>query len=801
MDYNKYETYLANDLSTKLVVQDHTADSYRVFDSFDEFWDFSDNTPPHLRCFSEVVFEDTPQTPMVHVGISSRSKMPKKKIVGTIESVITSMLEVFHTSYHNTKNVPISPKDLVVMDECGLSSHGFWIYSFHILAPSFSFSGYQEASIFLDNVALRVPKKIRQYLFLPCSPPTQYIRILDSTFPDDARNKKISSYSRYLGTATDIPRNGLFVNHFPDLKVDSVSQTTSENYCNNISEKTNEPIQADEVDDPQLAVMQQHVLPHQFTHSDSVANGNDCSVSFVYSKDAIDENIPEIVDSLEKDNHENTVTNEIDRDNFNEDSIPETEEDVISSIIETRSIGHDMPISDKTDTSVNDNVHGMEANITPVNLSNTETQLVEYDTMISKGYCVSIWDMCWAITDIIYAESQFAEHSPLITIQNSTDTLVLKGLPKVQSTALQTFNSNMCDSINSVDLPNTCSQDIIYDMATLLRTEVNKEEFSDVHTNAPTMEKEYIKDIPSGHVVHLQDHNIYPLIKFLLCSLVIAEQIRRIENFVKDGSSSHQQCQNTTSLRCSSDFFQPTLEKRQDIFGIITKQTPFRHTILLHTICVNNEKTRKLEILLLFYSKDKSSSWGRSVTNNIPTNFRIKYSRCTCSKCLNILPPHCIRFCSSTVNHSSARRSSSRRKYINWFRGACKTAIVSVGDCSKSKILSSVPFSNQEFVQGANQKAPLSRSFNVSEEWVTKIDFYVFWEIIISHITLKYLALQAGAKHMKDILRKCRTLKEITKEHIRSAVLYHSLVIMWKNGHKLFSTNNRTTISSHIVDE
>ncbi|CAB4481353.1 unnamed protein product [Rhizophagus irregularis] len=239
-------------------------------------------------------------------------------------------------------------------------------------------------------------------------------------------------------------------------------------------------------------------------------------------------------------------------DNFNEDSMPETEEDVISSIIEIRNIGHDMPISDKTDTLVNDNVYGMEANITSVNLSNTETQLVKCDTMISKGYCVSIWDMCWAITDIIYAEFQFVEHSPSITIQNSTDTLVLKGLPKVRSTALQTFNSNMYDSI---DLPNTCSQDIIYDMVTLLRTEVNKEEFSDVHTNTLTMEKEYIKDIPSGHVVHLQDHNIYPLIKFLLCTLVIAEQIRRIENFVKDGSSSHQQFQNTTSLRCSSDFY------------------------------------------------------------------------------------------------------------------------------------------------------------------------------------------------------------------------------------------------------
>ncbi|GBB85155.1 hypothetical protein RclHR1_11700005 [Rhizophagus clarus] len=532
MDYNKYKTYLADDLSTKLVVQDHTADGYRVFDSFDEFWDFSDNTPPHLRCFSEVVFEDTPQAPMVHVGISSRSKMPKKKIVSTIKSVITSMLEVFHTSYHNTKNVPISPKDL--------------------------------------------------FLFLPCSPPIQYICILDSAFPDDAKNKKISSYSHYLETATDIPRNGLFVNHFPDLKVNGISQTTSENSCNNISEKINEPIQVDEVYDPQLAVMQQRVPS---IHSDSVANGNDCSVSFICSKDAIDENNLEI-DSLGKDNHENTDTNEIDEDNFNFDCIPDTGENIVSSIIETQSIGYDMPISDKNDTSVNDNVHEMEENITLINFFNTRSQLVKCDTMISKGYCVSIWNMCWAITDIIYTESQFVEHSPSITIQNSTDSLVLKGLPKVRSNALQTFNSNTCDSIISVDLPNTCLQDIIYDMATLLRTEVNKEEFSDVHTKALTMEKEYIKDIPSGHVVYLQDLNIHPLVKFLLCTLVIAEQIRQIENFVKDCRSSRQQRQNTTYLQCSSNFFQLTLEKCQGDFCIITKQIPFRHTILQHTICV-----------------------------------------------------------------------------------------------------------------------------------------------------------------------------------------------------------------------
>lgn len=44
MDYNKYKTDLTDNLSTKLVIKDHTANSYRVFDSFDEFWDFSDDT-------------------------------------------------------------------------------------------------------------------------------------------------------------------------------------------------------------------------------------------------------------------------------------------------------------------------------------------------------------------------------------------------------------------------------------------------------------------------------------------------------------------------------------------------------------------------------------------------------------------------------------------------------------------------------------------------------------------------------------------------------------------------------------
>lgn len=721
MDYIKYETDLADNLSTKLVIQDHTANGYRVFDSFDEFWDFSDNTLPHLRYFSEVVFEDAPQAPIVHVGISSRSKMPKKKITSTIQSVISGMLEVFQTSYHDTQNVPISPKDLVVMDECGISSHGFWIYSFHILAPSFSFSGYKEASTFLDDLILRVPKKIRHYLFLPCSPPIQYIRVLDSTFPDDTRNKKISSYSSSLGTATDMHRSALFVNHFLDLKVESGSQTTSEDSCSNFSEKTNEPIQ---VDDPQLA-----------------------------------------------------VTNEIDGDNFNVDSIPDTGEDVITSIVETQSIGHDMTISDKNDTPANDDDHGMDDHemgkniisvsssglemedlgegvystqiITPVNLSNTETQIVK------RGIILSVQDIHQDINDIIYAEPEFVDYSLSISSQNSADTL-LRNTWRAFSNPYEVEHN-----INSVDLPNTCTQSIIYVMATFSRTEVNREEFSVVYIKASTMEKEYVKDIPSGHVVHL--HNIYPLITFLLCALAIAEQIRRIKNFAKDINSTHQQPQNTLSLHCSSDFFQPTLQEYQDNFASITKLyqwTPFRYMMIQHKINVNSGKNyNTLETLPLFHSKSKSSCWDN------PINFRIKYSVCTRSKCLSNLQ-YCTRLSSPAVKHSLARKSGFRKKCINWFRSGSKTAIVSGYHLLYSQVKS--------LFQEANNKVPLLHTIDVSKDRVAKTNIYVLWKITISQIALKYLVLQVGAK---DILRKCRILREKTNEHIRSGDLYHSLVI------------------------
>ncbi|GBB84568.1 hypothetical protein RclHR1_11130005 [Rhizophagus clarus] len=122
-------------------------------------------------------------------------------------------------------------------------------------------------------------------------------------------------------------------------------------------------------------------------------------------------------------------------------------------------------------------------------------------------------------------------------------------------------------------------------MVTPSRTEVNRKVLTDVHIKVPTMEREYVKDILPGHVVHQQDHNIYPLIKFLLCTLVIAEQIRRIENFSKDSLI------NTTSLQCSSNFFQQHSNSNKAILApLLTIPMGYGHLSVYNTPTVITEK-------------------------------------------------------------------------------------------------------------------------------------------------------------------------------------------------------------------
>ncbi|GBC32012.2 hypothetical protein GLOIN_2v1806234 [Rhizophagus irregularis DAOM 181602=DAOM 197198] len=205
-------------LSTKIIVQDNVARGYKVFNSREEFWKHNENTPEHLRSFLETVFPHSKQLLKILLSFSSYAKIPKTRIIKILSSVVRAMLEEFRANYGDRTGVPTSLSDLVVMDECGWHPLGYWSYSFHIQPTSFYVPNYSEAKNFADNVRFRLPRYI-SYFFDPCYlDPIHCVRILGSTYLKLHLHKKISSYSRYVGTRTDVHRNDLFVNCFPFTK-------------------------------------------------------------------------------------------------------------------------------------------------------------------------------------------------------------------------------------------------------------------------------------------------------------------------------------------------------------------------------------------------------------------------------------------------------------------------------------------------------------------------------------------------------------------------------------------------------
>ncbi|RGB26439.1 hypothetical protein C1646_770426 [Rhizophagus diaphanus] len=199
-------------LSTKLIVQDNTDSGYRVFDSCQKFWDYSEIVPEHLRCFSEIIYENALQTPKIQVGFSSRTRIPKGELVNIIRQLLSGMLEEFRNGYGDCTNVPKSLSDLVVMEESGRNTLGVWSYNYHIQPTTFYVANHKEAKKFAYNVQRRMPRDIG-YSFDPCYLNSiQCVRILRSTYLKQPLYKKISPLSRYLGTAVDIHRDNLFVN-------------------------------------------------------------------------------------------------------------------------------------------------------------------------------------------------------------------------------------------------------------------------------------------------------------------------------------------------------------------------------------------------------------------------------------------------------------------------------------------------------------------------------------------------------------------------------------------------------------
>lgn len=152
-----------------LVVKDDIESYYIVYPRRETFWKIYDSLPEHLRCFSEVIFEDLSQCLLIHVKFSSPTPFPGTLLVNILKKILSGMLAEFRASHFDKAKVPMDLTDLVVMDECGRDSYGFWTYYFHIQALSFSFCNYNETICFTNNVISRLPKEISPFV-------VQYLR-------------------------------------------------------------------------------------------------------------------------------------------------------------------------------------------------------------------------------------------------------------------------------------------------------------------------------------------------------------------------------------------------------------------------------------------------------------------------------------------------------------------------------------------------------------------------------------------------------------------------------------------------
>ncbi|CAB5394964.1 unnamed protein product [Rhizophagus irregularis] len=231
-DFLPGSVYDKNALSDPmLVVRDHNEQYYRVFHSRKHFWRHFDKLPQHSQCFSEAVYDDLPQCPKIHVEFSSPYRFPGTEIVAILKQILHGILEVFRISNGDNERAPKTLEDLVLMDECGQDSSGFWVYYFHIQAPFFSFADHKEAQRFLSNVLLNVPPEVRLFIKKDYSHPVHFVRTMGSTFPGETLNKKISAYSRFLGTIVEIDRNSLFVKQFPSSFVSSGNKEMGPNHA------------------------------------------------------------------------------------------------------------------------------------------------------------------------------------------------------------------------------------------------------------------------------------------------------------------------------------------------------------------------------------------------------------------------------------------------------------------------------------------------------------------------------------------------------------------------------------------
>lgn len=123
--------------------------------------------PEHLRCFSETIYGESPQSPKIQVDFSSRSEIPRNEIADILDQILNRMLEEFCASFSDRRDVPKNLKDLVVIEECGRNTLGIWSYIYHIQPVFFYVANHNEAKIFARKVQLRLPREIGHF-FNPC---------------------------------------------------------------------------------------------------------------------------------------------------------------------------------------------------------------------------------------------------------------------------------------------------------------------------------------------------------------------------------------------------------------------------------------------------------------------------------------------------------------------------------------------------------------------------------------------------------------------------------------------------------
>ncbi|RIA93395.1 hypothetical protein C1645_819486 [Glomus cerebriforme] len=88
----------------KLAIYEHIIGKYMVFDSLDVYWEYFNETLNEYKCFSEVMFKDVFQSPVIELSLSSEGKYPVGAEYETylVENWTTDTL-ILHLNKQNLK--------------------------------------------------------------------------------------------------------------------------------------------------------------------------------------------------------------------------------------------------------------------------------------------------------------------------------------------------------------------------------------------------------------------------------------------------------------------------------------------------------------------------------------------------------------------------------------------------------------------------------------------------------------------------------------------------------------------------